>query len=64
MVTGLADKDSKIKGLDAGANDFITKPFDVSELLIKANSFKSRSWRPLANWLRELPMRFIPRFNM
>lgn len=38
MVTGLADKDSKIKGLDAGANDFITKPFDVSELLIKANN--------------------------
>jgi len=38
MVTGLADKDSKIKGLNAGANDFIAKPFDVMELMIKANN--------------------------
>lgn len=39
MVTGLADKESRIKGLHARANDFITKPFDVTELLIKANNF-------------------------
>ena len=38
MITGLADNDSKIKGLNAGANDFIAKPFDVMELMIKANN--------------------------
>lgn len=36
MVTGLTDKDSRIKGLRAGANDFINKPFDVTELMIKS----------------------------
>lgn len=32
MVTALADKESKIKGLDVGAIDFLSKPVDPSEL--------------------------------
>ena len=32
MLTGKADLDSKEKGLDAGADDYITKPFHVREL--------------------------------
>ncbi len=48
MVTGLTDKDSRIKGLHAGANDFITKPFDVTELMIKANNlFKLKEFDEL-----------------
>lgn len=35
MVTALADRDSKIKGLEAGANDFLTKPFDRIELMLR-----------------------------
>lgn len=35
MVTALNSPDDKIKGLEAGANDFITKPADKAELLLK-----------------------------
>lgn len=32
MVTSLDDRDSRLKGLEAGADDFISKPFDRVEL--------------------------------
>jgi two-component system, cell cycle response regulator len=35
MVTALDDRDSLLKGLDAGADDFISKPFDRTELKIR-----------------------------
>jgi putative two-component system response regulator len=38
MVTSLADRDSRIKGLDAGANDFLTKPIDKTEIAIRAKN--------------------------
>lgn len=38
MVTALADREAKIKGLEAGANDFLTKPVDTSELTIRTKN--------------------------
>lgn len=38
MVTALADRDSKLKGLDGGASDFITKPIDALELMVRAKN--------------------------
>ncbi len=35
MVTALNSPDDKIKGLEAGANDFLSKPVDRHELLLK-----------------------------
>lgn len=32
MLTALADVDNKVKGLDAGADDYMGKPFDLREL--------------------------------
>ncbi len=32
MVTALDDRDSRLRGIEAGADDFITKPFDRIEL--------------------------------
>ncbi len=43
MLTALSDVDSKVAGLDAGADDYVSKPFDLRELaariraLIRAN---------------------------
>ena len=38
MITALDDKDSKIKAIDAGADDFLTKPPDKAELLARSKS--------------------------
>jgi two-component system NtrC family sensor kinase len=32
MVTGLGDRDSRLKGIEVGADDFVSKPFDRTEL--------------------------------
>ena len=38
LVTGLNDRDDKIRGLRAGADDFIAKPFDREELQARVAS--------------------------
>ncbi|MBD3184737.1 response regulator [Candidatus Poribacteria bacterium] len=38
MVTCLEDKDSRLKGVEAGADDFISKPYDHSELLARVRT--------------------------
>jgi len=38
MVTALIDKDSRVAGLDAGANDFLTKPVDRIELILRTRN--------------------------
>ena len=38
MVTALNDRESKLKGLDAGANDFLSKPIDQAELTIRVKN--------------------------
>ena len=43
MLTALGTTDNKIAGFDVGADDYITKPFDIRELLARVNVFLKRS---------------------
>jgi signal transduction histidine kinase len=38
VITGVADRDARLRGLAAGARDFLTKPVDRSELLIRVRN--------------------------
>jgi two-component system copper resistance phosphate regulon response regulator CusR len=43
MLTALSTPDNKVIGFDAGADDYVTKPFDFRELLARVNVFLRRS---------------------
>lgn len=42
MLTALAEVDDKIKGLDGGADDYVTKPFETGELMARIRSATRR----------------------
>jgi putative two-component system response regulator len=38
LITGLSDSESRIRGINAGADDFLSKPIDYNELLARTRS--------------------------
>jgi DNA-binding response OmpR family regulator len=38
LLTARAGRESKIEGLEIGADDYLTKPFDTRELLVRAQN--------------------------
>lgn len=42
MLTALADTESKVAGLDAGADDYLTKPFEFEELVARVRTLMRR----------------------
>lgn len=44
MLTALAEEGDRIRGLDAGADDYVTKPFGQEELLARVRAFLRRSY--------------------
>jgi DNA-binding response OmpR family regulator len=42
MLTALSATDEKVRGLDAGADDYITKPFEFEELLARVRAIFRR----------------------
>ena len=42
VLTALGDEDTKVKGFSAGADDYVTKPFSVKELLARIEAVLRR----------------------
>ena len=48
MLTARSQETDKIRGLDAGADDYVTKPFSVNELIARMRAILRRAQRPNA----------------
>lgn len=46
MLTALAETDDRISGLQAGADDYLPKPFDPRELLLRISAILKRTAKP------------------
>ena len=42
MLTAMADKDDRVKGLEAGVDDYMAKPFEPQELVWRLNNILKR----------------------
>ncbi|TVQ92412.1 MAG: DNA-binding response regulator, partial [Bacteroidetes bacterium] len=43
MLTALGTTDDKVEGFDAGADDYLVKPFEIRELLVRIRALMKRS---------------------
>lgn len=57
LITSLSDRESRLDGLRAGADDFISKPFDKFELLVRLSWItRLNRYRRIAEQRRELEL--------
>jgi two-component system, OmpR family, phosphate regulon response regulator OmpR len=54
MLTALSETDMRIRGLEAGADDYISKPFDPRELILRINSILRRGGAPAKPKLEQI----------
>ncbi len=57
MLTARAELEDRIKGLEAGVDDYLAKPYDVRELTLRVAALLRRS-RPVATAASPNPARF------
>jgi two-component system phosphate regulon response regulator OmpR len=60
MLTARSDIDDRIKGLEAGADDYLAKPFDPRELLLRINAILKRGAAAPPAPMRGAEVRFGP----
>ncbi len=46
LLTARSEADSRIAGLEAGADDYLAKPFDPRELVLRINNILKRNMNP------------------
>ena len=52
MLTGRSATNDRVHGLDSGADDYLTKPFECSELLTRLRSLMRRLWQKKSESLK------------
>ena len=59
FITSLSDVASLSRGFNAGADDYIKKPFDFDELLVRINALIRKSYHTYANEIMVDSFRFV-----
>jgi DNA-binding response OmpR family regulator len=54
MLTALGTTDDKVEGFDAGADDYLVKPFEMRELLVRIRALLKRQNKTLGNLVNKL----------
>lgn len=49
MLTAKSELEDKLEGLDSGADDYLTKPFEFAELKARINALLRRSYHQVSN---------------
>ena len=57
MLSAKSDVETKVDGLDSGANDYLTKPFETQELLARIRAKMDDGELAAAGWTRHLRKR-------
>lgn len=60
VLTALSDTHDRVAGLDAGADDYLIKPFEMAELEARVRALSRRSERPIRTELTFGPLRLDP----
>lgn len=56
LLTARGETEDRVKGLDAGADDYLVKPFDMAELLARIRAIGRRNQAPLQSHLPVGPL--------
>lgn len=60
MLTAAGELDAKVEGFELGADDYLTKPFELRELIVRLRSLARRSTRALPPILESAGVRLDP----
>lgn len=54
MLTALTESTARIEGLEAGADDYLAKPFEPRELVLRINNILKRNLQPAAHKIEQV----------